>query len=101
MDIRGEGRSCRNDTTGGGKEQMSSKGNYIYIHIFFSICGLVFHQQKFDNRKSVVRETEAQYWEVLTLDYMTEESDDESDPNCIVEHKLPWRSNGKCGMHAV
>ena len=49
----------------------------------------------------MVRETEAQYWEALTLDYMTEESDDETDPNCIVEHKLPWRSNGKCGMHAV
>ena len=51
--------------------------------------------QKFDNRKSVIRDEELKYWEQLSLDYMTEESDDASDPNCIVEHKLPWRSSGR------
>lgn len=42
----------------------------------------------------MVRENELQYWDPLSLDYMTEESDDESDPSRIIEHKLPWRSTG-------
>ena len=50
--------------------------------------------QKFDNRQCVVRENERQYWEPLSLDFMTEESDDDNDPTVIVEHKLPWRSSG-------
>ncbi len=50
--------------------------------------------QKFDNRKCVVRENEVQYWEPLSLDFMTEESDDDSDSSRIVEHKIPWRSTG-------
>ncbi len=43
----------------------------------------------------MVREGELQYWDPLTLDYMTEESDDDSDQSRIVEHKIPWRSSGK------
>ena len=34
------------------------------------------------------------YWEQLTLNFMTEESDDMSDSNTIIEHKLTWRSQG-------
>ena len=33
---------------------------------------------------------EVKYWNDLSLEFMTEESDDEDDPNCIIEHKLPW-----------
>lgn len=32
---------------------------------------------------------------VLNLMYVTEESDDPENPNGIVEHKLPWRSQSK------
>lgn len=35
-----------------------------------------------------------QYWDDLSLEFMTEESDDEDDFNCIIEHKLPWHSTG-------
>ena len=51
--------------------------------------------QKFENRRSVILDEELKYWEQLSLDYMTEESDDARDPNCIIEHKLPWRSVGR------
>lgn len=51
--------------------------------------------QKFDSRKCVVKKEEMKYWERLSLAYMTEESDDESDPNSIIEHKLTWRSKGE------
>ena len=34
-------------------------------------------------------------WNCLSLAYMTEESDDEDNPNGIVEHKLEWRSKSK------
>ena len=37
---------------------------------------------------------ELRYWDDLSLEFMTEESDDEDDFNCIIEHKLPWRSAG-------
>ena len=37
---------------------------------------------------------EVKYWNDLSLEFMTEESDNEDDPNCIIEHKLPWRSTG-------
>ena len=50
--------------------------------------------QKFDNRKSVILNEEIKYWNDLSLEFMTEESDDEDDRNCIIEHKLPWRSTG-------
>ena len=42
----------------------------------------------------MVRESEKQYWKGLSVDFMTDESDDEDDGNCIIEHKLPWRSTG-------
>ena len=31
-------------------------------------------------------------WTSISCPFMTEESDDSSDPNVIVTHKLPWRS---------
>lgn len=35
------------------------------------------------------------YWKLLSLGYVTEESDDDDNPNGIIEHKLPWRSDSK------
>ena len=43
----------------------------------------------------VVQEAEAKHWKQLGIDYMTEESDDPTDPNAIVIHPLPWRSESK------
>ena len=54
----------------------------------------MLYLQKFENRKSVILSDELQYWDDLSLEFMTEESDDEDDFNCIIEHKLPWRSTG-------
>ena len=48
--------------------------------------------QKFDRRAQVVTKNELRYWENLTVQYMTEESDMEDDSGVIVTHKLPWRS---------
>ena len=40
------------------------------------------------------------YWEQLTLNFMTEESDDMSDSNyTIIEHKLTLRSQGMQHMN--
>ena len=32
---------------------------------------------------------EVKYWNNLSLEFMTEVSDNEDDPKCIIEHKLP------------
>ena len=77
------------------KKRQRLRRVYLIIQYLWHYIIVLGHSQKFDNRKSVVWDTEVQYWEVLSLDYMTEESDDELDPNHIVEHKLPWRSNGQ------
>lgn len=45
-------------------------------------------------RKSVVLESENEFWSKLSIDYMTEESDHEADPGNIVIRHIPWRS--KC-----
>lgn len=50
--------------------------------------------QKFDNRAVVVRPNEMKYWEKLTIDEMSEESDDPGDPNTLIVHKLSWCSQG-------
>ena len=41
---------------------------------------------------SMVKPSEMVHWKQLTLEYMTEESDDPDDSSLIVEHKLQWRS---------
>ena len=43
----------------------------------------------------MVQEAEAKYWKQLGIEYMTEESDDPTDPNAIVIHPLPWRSESE------
>ena len=52
--------------------------------------------QKYQNRLVVVKPAEMIHWKQLTLEYMTEESDDPEDDNVIIEHKLQWRSESKC-----
>ena len=37
----------------------------------------------------MVRETEMRYWQDLSIDFMSEESDDPSDSNRLIVHKLP------------
>ncbi len=43
----------------------------------------------------MVKEGEMERWKCLSYLYMMEESDDPSDPNAIVLHKLQWRSESK------
>ena len=42
----------------------------------------------------MVRKTELQYWNDITLDHMSEESDAPSNPEVIVIHKPTLRSEG-------
>ena len=35
------------------------------------------------------------YWKQLTVDYMSDESDDPADSYTLVIHPLPWRSERK------
>lgn len=46
-------------------------------------------------RKSVVQESEMEFWSKLSTEYMTEESDDETDPISLVIRHIPWRSKCK------
>ena len=58
----------------------------LYMH-------LVSYKQKYDNRAVVVREAEMKYWQELSVDFMSLESDDPDDSNSLIVHKLPWCSN--------
>lgn len=46
----------------------------------------------------MVQEAEAKHWKQLSMECMTEESDDPTDPNAIVIHPLPWRSESEYKM---
>lgn len=48
--------------------------------------------QKFDRRSVVVLESEKKYWKELSVEFMSDESDDENDSNTFVIHQLSWRS---------
>jgi hypothetical protein len=50
--------------------------------------------QAYDRRKSVLTENERQYYNQLSKEYMSGESDS-SDTESIVVHKHPWRSESK------
>ena len=54
------------------------------------ICNLI--KQAFDRRKTTVTKKEQQYFDQLSLDYITEESDDDETGKTIILHKLTWRS---------
>ncbi len=58
----------------------------------------MYFVQKFDNRAVVVTESEMKHWEKLSTNDMSEELDDAKDPNTLIVHKVPWRSQGMCYM---
>ena len=69
-----------------------------------AICLLVFVTfwllpQKFENRSTVVLSSEKELWHSLCINDMSEESDDDSDPNTLIIHKLPWRSLGNYNIN--
>ena len=43
----------------------------------------------------MVKEAEIERWQMLSYQYMTEESDAADEPNVIILHKLEWRSQSK------
>ena len=54
-------------------------------------------------RKSVMLDSE-EFWDQISINYMTEESDDEADQSQLVLRRIPWRSKCKginvmSGMH--
>ena len=51
--------------------------------------------QKFENRALVVTQTEMVRWKQLSIEYMSQESDDDSDNLAVVVHQPQWRSKGK------
>ena len=63
--------------------------------MFFPPIFKHFFTQKLTNRASVIHQSEVKMWDQITLDIMTEESDDPDDPSVIVEHKATWRSKRK------
>ena len=42
----------------------------------------------------MVLKEESKFWKDLSIFYMTEESDCDSDLDVVIEHKIPWRSKG-------
>lgn len=48
--------------------------------------------QKFDRRSVVVMESEKKYWKELSVEFMSDESDDDNDSNIFIVHQLSWRS---------
>jgi len=61
------------------------------IIVWYHLDGFLFYTQKFDNRALVVHQTEEPCWKQLSIEYMSEESDDESEPLAVV-HQPEWRS---------
>ena len=48
----------------------------------------------FNRHSKVVTASEKRYWQLLTIDYMTDESDSENGEEIILHHH-PWRSDCK------
>lgn len=51
--------------------------------------------QLFDRRKKNLKGKEPNWWEQLSIDYMSLESSDNEDKDVMVVHSIPWRSNSK------
>ncbi len=52
------------------------------------------HLQKFESRSLVVKPEELVHWKGVTIDDMSEESDDADNGNNIIVHKFMWCSEG-------
>ena len=64
-----------------------------YVSNIISV--FIIHAQKFNNRALVVLPNEMNHWKQISVDFMTDESDDSDDPNVLVIHELTWRSRSK------
>ena len=54
--------------------------------------------QIFENRTMVIRQEEELRWKQLSIDFMSEESDNDADPLAVVVHQPRWRSKRKCPL---
>lgn len=54
--------------------------------------------QAYDRRKSMVTDNERQFYNMISKEYMSEESDS-SDSESIVVHKHQWRSESKSTLY--
>ena len=64
----------------------------------FKLLGTTFttlFTQKYDNRALMVSQTEQSRWKHLSVEYMSEESDDKSDAQVVIVHQPEWRSQRK------
>ena len=77
------------------KAKLKSIGREKDRYVSNIISAFIIHTQKFDNRALVVLPNEMNHWKHISVDFMTEESDDSDDPNVLVIHELTWRSRSK------
>ena len=73
---------------------LACKG-FVLMQQSVQIITLFDFFQKFDRRSVVVLESEKKYWKELSVEFMSDESDDENDSNTFVIHQLSWRSESQ------
>ena len=56
---------------------------------------LFLHRSIYDNCALMVNQTEESRWKQLSVEYMSEESDDKSDSQVVVVDQPEWRSQHK------
>ena len=56
---------------------------------------LFLHRSIYDNRVLMVSQTEESRWKQLSVEYISEESDDKSDSQVVVVDQPEWRSQRK------
>ena len=61
---------------------------------FYCSCMTTIFHKKVDTRSLVVLQSEMEKWKQLSIEFMSEESDDAEDEQTIILHPLLWRS--KC-----
>ena len=76
------------------KEKYRARRRRVWSINLYS-CYYSVHLILFENRALVVRQIEEQLSKQLSIEYMSEESDDESDALVVVVHQLTWRSKRK------
>ena len=75
------------------RKKYRARRKRVCSEFFYSSSYLMtIFNQKYDTRGLVVHGGEEQSWRQLTIDYMSEESDDPADNQSVVVHPLQWRS---------
>ena len=69
-------------------------GNIILCKTGYLVVIVTVPLQKCVNRTLVVAQAEMERWKHLSLEYMSDEGDDEENPQVVIIHPLSWRS--KC-----